>query len=912
MSSDDSPNVISTSAFISALQANFGIACVLLIFFCIARPKLKRVYAPKTYSVEKRKKVSSLGDGFFDWIIPTIKISENYVLCSSNLDSYMILRTLRFLRNFFLATSIISCSIILPINMQNSNNSTDLSRFSASNLYKDSNKFWFHLIYYVITIGLVLYILLRESALFIRLRQRALLKSRIQKPEKAHTILVSGLKNEYLDENYLKKIFGILPGGVKRVVVNKDASELEILLKQREKIIQNLEVTLTKYIIVCEKLLKKKRKTSPDIDPETIPPPPHPIKSYLRLRRNGKLSPGFETVDLIELFSNQLLEINKKIFTFKETELKNLKNKSSAFITFNDQISAHLAVQSIVSQDLTSVTPKLLDTEQSDVIWSDISVNPYSKKIKIYISSAITLFLALTWGSLSYSITTLTNIDFLLKAFNIDTSKVTFLSKLNGFIPALLLSILVSILPYFLMFLVRMEGRPRRSDVDFDVCNRFFLFLVFTVFVLPQFSNTLNGLVLKFTGILSNTQEVLNQVIEYFIISNTLFVTFVVLRTFLSTAVFLLMIPSVLNRSLKPYLFAISPRQIYMAEKPTKFEWQTMIPQHLLVFLIGLNYSAISPLINPFCFLYFLLFYYIYKFKFKYIYDQDQFSLGGTSFVCILHQTFKSLFMVEFVWLLIMVANGVTTKSGVARVIVSAAVLVYTFRVYGSVKRNVFPYFYYLPIALHDASPNFDSELSFNSNLKDTNDLAENIDESIVDEKAGPSVTDDVSQRSVNDVESSLESEKSPVTPFLQHSSPLTRKSKHGKIIPEISKSSQKVYSHILDFSKNVLVVERNFKTKSYKPKTSKRVKTSSSMEEYGYSDSHKQFINPAILANFFSFVWTPYDDSGLTKDLVAKVNMIGEGYFSVVSKGAFINGRNKVGIDFNFDFTHFETLALS
>ncbi|OLY78942.1 hypothetical protein AYI68_g7000 [Smittium mucronatum] len=879
MTPDTSSDIISTGAFLSA------------------RPRLKRVYAPKTHSAEKRKKVPVLSDGFLSWIIPTIKISENYVLNQTSLDSYMILRTLRFLRNFFLATSVISCIVILPINIKSNPETEDMSKYSAANLYKNSNYFWVHLTYYVITIALVLYILLRESALFIKLRQRDLLKSRYQKPEKAHTILISGLKNQYLNESYLKSIFDILPGGVKNVTVNKDASQLTKLIKKRDKILQDLEVTLTKYTISCEAAFKMANSKHGSSNTSTIAPPPLPHKIVFKPTQSSIFF-SYQRVDTIELLSNQLLSINKEILDFKATKLDTLKNKSSAFITFNKQVSAHLAVQSIISQDLTSVTPKLLDTEYSDVIWSDISLNPYTKRFRLYISMLITVFIALTWGSLSISITALTNIDFLLEAFKIEPDKVNFLTRFNGFIPAMLLSILVSILPYFLQLLVNMEGRPRRSDIDFDVCNRFFYFLVFTVFILPQVSSSFKGIILKFTGILTNTKEVLDQVISFFISSNSLFLTYVVLKTFVSTSIFLIMIPSLLNRSVKPFFFAISPRQIYNAEKPTKFEWQTMIPQHLLVFLIGMNYSAITPLINPFCFLYFQLFYYIYMYKFKYIYDQDQFSLGGTSFVCILRQTFHSLFFVEVVWLLIMIANGITGASGIIRVVISAGVLFYTFGVYNSVKRSVFPYFYYLPVALHDSNPDFDSELLKNA------DLADNGANSYPEEKIISSPKEESSQKSETDMESSLGSEKSPT---LQLPFSIIKQSKGGKLIPEISKGSQKVYSHLIDISKNILVTERNFKSRSFKSKKSKGRKSSSSEFDLDYSDINKQYINPAILTNHFSIVWVPLDESGLTDNLIQRLNELGEGYFSVASKGAFVNNRNKVGIDFDFDFTKFE-----
>ncbi|KAJ2758736.1 hypothetical protein IWQ57_006744 [Coemansia nantahalensis] len=43
----------SVSTFVSSLVFNVVLAAAILIAFCVLRPRFKRVYAPRTYAVEK-------------------------------------------------------------------------------------------------------------------------------------------------------------------------------------------------------------------------------------------------------------------------------------------------------------------------------------------------------------------------------------------------------------------------------------------------------------------------------------------------------------------------------------------------------------------------------------------------------------------------------------------------------------------------------------------------------------------------------------------------------------------------------------------------------------------------------------------------------------------------------------------
>ncbi|OMJ11114.1 hypothetical protein AYI70_g9914, partial [Smittium culicis] len=243
---------ITSKEFIYALALNTVIGISLFLAFCVIRPLAKRVYASRTYFVNELKRAPVLKKGLFSWIIPTLKITDKDILKLTNLDSYMILRTIRFQMIFFAIASVITLCSLLPINLKSSNSTDDLSNFSASPLERGSPLLWAHFSVYTVSIFIIMFFLYRESFLFIKLRQEYLIDPEYSSSSKAHTIMVCGLDGDLADESKLKSIFSALPGKIKKVTINRDASELEKIIKKRDKAVQNLEVALTKYIIRCK------------------------------------------------------------------------------------------------------------------------------------------------------------------------------------------------------------------------------------------------------------------------------------------------------------------------------------------------------------------------------------------------------------------------------------------------------------------------------------------------------------------------------------------------------------------------------------------------------------------------------------------------------------------------------------
>jgi hypothetical protein len=71
---------------------------------------------------------------------------------------------------------------------------------------------------------------------------------------------------------------------------------------------------------------------------------------------------------------------------------------NSAFITFNQQIAAHMAKNALNHHDPYRMTGRYAEVAPEDVIWSNLGLNAYEGKVRMLISYAATAGLIILWA----------------------------------------------------------------------------------------------------------------------------------------------------------------------------------------------------------------------------------------------------------------------------------------------------------------------------------------------------------------------------------------------------------------------------------------------------------------------------------------------------------------------------------
>ena len=329
-----------------------------------------------------------------------------------------------------------------------------------------------------------------EMAHFVRVRQHYLVSRAHSSTAQACTILVTGIPPKYLSESALTRLFGHLPGGVRKVWVNRDLGDMPKLYKRRLKVCKKLESAETSLLNKAVQRNNKKQKTAKagneedgiasSHDPEVarnalveelVPKkerPSHRLPCFTWL----PFSIPFvgKKVDTIDWARGRIHELNVELeqrrsilardiaqTTAEEAQVTNRAHRmgagklnftvpavpvsiplvkgrpsvefsdqtyppaNGAFILFNKQIAAHMAAQTLTHHEpyRMSGSLKYIEVSPEDVIWNNLVMNPYERRVRLALSWAATVGLIILWaipGSL--------HLDLSRRRFNVCSSGV--------------------------------------------------------------------------------------------------------------------------------------------------------------------------------------------------------------------------------------------------------------------------------------------------------------------------------------------------------------------------------------------------------------------------------------------------------------------------------------------------------
>ncbi len=251
-------------------------------------------------------------------------------------------------------------------------------------------------------------------------------------------MLLTEVPPKYLHPLALRTLFSHLPGGVNKVWINRDLKELPVLFQERLNVINQLEGAETNLLVTAAKLEEKKTLASEASHPSPpgatqstkdtgdVEKPPLTLAERLvpaKKRPTHSLKLPFlrwlplplpfigKKVDTIRWCREEITRLNTIIRTHQEQVAAEMASDvpldpstevyprlNSAFVLFNEQVSAHIAAQSLVHHEPYRMAAKYTEVAPKDVIWSNLNMNPYEAKIRMGISYAVTGGLILLWA----------------------------------------------------------------------------------------------------------------------------------------------------------------------------------------------------------------------------------------------------------------------------------------------------------------------------------------------------------------------------------------------------------------------------------------------------------------------------------------------------------------------------------
>ncbi|OAX32894.1 DUF221-domain-containing protein, partial [Rhizopogon vinicolor AM-OR11-026] len=319
-----------------------------------------------------------------------------------------------------------------------------------------------------------------------------------------------------------------------------------------------------------------------------------------------------------------------------------------AFVTFNQQIAAHLAVNVLTHDEPYCMADRYLEVSPPDVIWGNLGLNPYEKRIRMAISYAATATLIIFWSLPVAVVGIISNIEGLCYSESwlawLCTLPPTIVGIMQGILPAVLLTLLMMILPIILRLLGRLEGIPTYTGLELSLMTRYFIFQVIHSFLIVTLSS---GIMAALPSILSNPSSVAGLLGQYLPQASTFFLTYIILQGLSGVAGGFLNAFGLALYYVKLSLLASTPRSVYNIKyAPSTIAWGAVFPGVTLLVVITLAYSIISPVINGLACFTFFLFYLLYKYHFLYRHTQPPSAdTGGLFFPKALQHVFVGMYV---------------------------------------------------------------------------------------------------------------------------------------------------------------------------------------------------------------------------------------------------------------------------
>jgi hypothetical protein len=678
----------STATFVTALVFNAAVFGIEIVLFTILRPHFKQIYERRTLVPVEKDRVQPLDAGFLTWPIALFKTDYRDVQQVNGPDAYLFVRFLRMMIRVLLPIWFISWIVLMPVTSVNNStaNNTGLDRFIFGNVSKDHQaRYAAHIILAYLTFW-IYWNIKREMRHFTTVRQLHLVNPAHSSSVQANTILVTGIPARHLSEPALRELYSHLPGGVKKVWLNRDLKELPSIYDRRLAACGKLESAETSLLSTAAKLRRKALKkangagyASPSADPERN------VALAERLvprekRPSHRLPAGFmpfslpfigEKVDTIDWCRQEIAAATGLLTTGRQTLAdqglslpedangdgevdKSDRAKptypplNSAFITFNQQIAAHLAVNALTHHEPYRMADRYLEVSPPDVIWGNLGLNPYEKRIRVAISYSATAALIIFWSIPVAFVGIISNIEGLCVRESwlawLCTLPKPVIGIIQGILPPVLLAVLMMLLPIVLRLLGRFEGIPTRTGLELSLMTRFFIFQVIHSFLIVTLSS---GIFAALPSLLSNPSSIPGLLAQYLPQASTFFLTYILLQGLSGVGGGFLSAVALVLYYVKLFLLGSTPRSVYNIKYgQTTVAWGTLFPSITLLVVITFAYSIISPVINGLACFTFFLFYLLYKYLFLYQYTQPPSAdTGGLFFPKAIQHVFVGMYI---------------------------------------------------------------------------------------------------------------------------------------------------------------------------------------------------------------------------------------------------------------------------
>lgn len=307
------------------------------------------------------------------------------------------------------------------------------------------------------------------------------------------------------------------------------------------------------------------------------------------------------------------------------------KYSSTAFVTFNSRVTESIAQQMLLSPDAMEINHA---PNPKDIIWENVAIPKSQIVMRTYITNIGVVVGSIFWSSLVNSINGFAQFIPLPKSQQ-QTSA------------AIVLLIFLLLLPFVFDTLARYyEGYKLESEIQNSIMTRYFYYQLINVYVTVGFSGS--NLWYQIYEILLKPATIIDVIGGRLPNVSLFFANLMVVKVFIALPL----------EMVRPYQLStiLLMSNCMDRRKSTRrdlrsgtfYSWPMLYgwiyPQLMMVLMIMVTYCCITPLLMPFCVLFYAGAYVMYKYQLLYVYI-NEYQSGGYMWYAVFN---RSLIALEF------------------------------------------------------------------------------------------------------------------------------------------------------------------------------------------------------------------------------------------------------------------------
>ncbi|GMK56864.1 hypothetical protein CspeluHIS016_0307040 [Cutaneotrichosporon spelunceum] len=690
-----------TGTFLASLWTNLVLASVWFLLWNMLRRVVKAVYEPRTYIPPRDQQAPPLGT------------DPKEILDKNGVDPYIFVRFLRLFMKAMIPIWLVSWVVLFPINSVDGSTSKGLDMFGMSNAAAEPKRYWAHLCLAYLFNGWIMTLLWLEMKVWLKTRQEWLVSPKHSRTAQASTVLITSIPPDYMDEDALTNLYSYLPGGVYRVWLQRDLRDMPKVWQQRINACHALEDAQVALIRTANKMDDQIQKSHNDSKPsaedshtsakagendteaaEAAEIVPDAWRPKVRLKPSwapfslGWLGVG-QKVDAITYYRAAVEECTIQL-TAKRKQLERdiltpgnaddyYQPLSSAFICFNQQIAAHIAKEFLPYGEPYHMSHRYIELSPDNVLWGNMGIkSDYELNLRSSVSILITAGLVVAFifpvVLATFVLPRAANTSIVGNVWgvgNITVKGTDFGSKLllgllTGLVPAILLMVILMIAPTLLRLLAKLANYTK-TEVELDVMDRYFAFLIIERFLIPTIATLLpEGDTTKvqwWPDFSQGASKALQKTFEVQLPqASTFYITLLLLQV---TGQFVQLFSPItlITYYSKVILGSGTPRSFYNARyKMNSPTWGSEWPNMTVYFVILIVYMIISPVINGFGALLAVVAYHVYKYLNLWVWEQKPtLDTGGEFFPKAVTHIFVGIYIGEVALIIIFFGKGIHT-----------------------------------------------------------------------------------------------------------------------------------------------------------------------------------------------------------------------------------------------------------